>query len=203
MKQFLKKINRGIGLSVVIVIGIIIYLLVVAAVQAQEKPEIESLVSRYVAAEIKYSMLPVEQRQSDKPMTEAELSTYLDEMADEVIPFYLDNERIRDMAYERMANYLISQTEGYTPVVLEYEKNILSFESFVYDGSRVTVSFKTQSVIERPEDAISGMSGGRIVGEVEDRMILEKVDGTWKVIYAGLSEPFDSHYRYAATARRY
>ncbi len=192
MKKFLKHANRGIIVSVIIIMGILTYLTATAVSQGREKPAIETVCREYIAAEIQFSLLPEQYRTLESDMTEEQFEAYLQKLETTLLPFYIDNDRIREIAYEQLSNYLESQLMNQAPV-LSYEKTILSFDSFIFDGSQVTVELTTQSTIELPENKNFGEPGGRIAGETTDHIVLEKVSNQWLVVYASLSQPHRSH----------
>lgn len=188
MKHLIQKINRGILLTTVVLLAVIVYLIVLVAAQAGEKPHIEEACRRYVDLEIRYSMLPADVRSGDADMPEEKLEAYLLDMESVLAPQYIDNDRILELALERLRNSLTSQAEGWS-VIQEYEKAITSFESFSFSGSEVTVIFKTQTSIERTESTGAKTPSGRIAGETTDTMVLQKQGDDWRVVYATLYEP--------------
>jgi hypothetical protein len=188
MIPLLKKMNRGIILSVVLLLAVVVYLVALAAVQSAEKPLIEQVCREYVSLETQYTMLPPDYRSDDAVMTDQELDSYLSEIENKIAPYYIDNDRIRQLALERLANRITSQSEGWDRL-LSYEKEITEFDSFSFSGSEATVKIKTRSVIERPENSAGKIEGGRLAGETTDTVVLQKSDGKWLVVYAQLNEP--------------
>ena len=188
MKNFLKKINRGILLSAVMLLGVIIYLISLSVVQAREKPLLEELCRQYVATEIAYSVLPEQYRDKDTVMADDELDAYLAQMKAAISPFYFDNEQILQLAVDRIGGNLATQAEGWYRI-REYEKSIQFFDSFEFDGSKVTVRFKSLTTIERVNSEMSAQPETRQVGETDDLIILQKAEGSWYIVYAALNEP--------------
>lgn len=193
MKKFLKKINRGVILTVVLLLGVVIYLVALSAVQAREKPVLENLCRQYVEKEIAYLLLPEQYRPIEAEVPDAELATYIAEMENAIRPFYIENEQIFQLAVDRISARLQGQAEGWSRILV-YEKSIQDFNSFEFDGNKVTVKFKSLTTVERSGGEFKEQPEGRQVGETEDLIVFQKIDGQWQVLYAELNEPVQ--YRY-------
>ena len=200
MKKLLKKANRGILLTVFVLIAVSIYLITSAFMQAAEKPQIEEICRSYAAAEIGYYMLPEPWRTGEEPMPQDEIDKYKDKMQSEIEPWYRGNQRIRALAMNRLGNEIEIQAENVSRV-LECTKEISRFESFSFSGNEVTVVFKSRTAIERAKSEYE--EGGRIVEETSDTIMLQKEDGEWKLVYASLwlPSPNYSSYAYADMAK--
>lgn len=188
MLSLFKKLNRGAVLTVILLLAVVIYLITLAAVQSGEKPEIEKICRDYISLETEYALLPQDYRAGNEIMPEEELQSYLAEMEAAITPYYIVNDRIRQLALERLEGRLIDQAEGWDRI-LSYEKNITDFYSFSFSGSEVTVLIKTQSIIERPDNPVSKAAGGRVAGETRDTVVLQKNGDQWMVVYAAINEP--------------
>lgn len=200
MKKLLKKANRGILLTVFVLIAVSIYLITSAFMQAAEKPQIEKICRDYTAAEISYMMLPERWRTGEEPMPQEEIEAYKVKMQAEIEPWYIDNQRIRDLALNRLDAAIDDQTAGMSKII-ECTKEIARFESFSFSGNEVTVVFKSRTAVDRSKSEYE--EGGRIVEETSDTIMLQKEDGKWKLVYASLWLPSPNYgpYAYSETAK--
>jgi hypothetical protein len=195
MKNIVKKMNRGILLTVAILIVVSIYLVATSISQAAEKPTIEQICRDYTASEISYSLLPENWRDSTEPMPQEELDKYLASMETDIAPWYIDNERIRKLALDRIKNDLEYQADS-ADRILEYTKEIVKFESLSFSGNEVTVVFRSRSAVERSISENTSDTD-RTVEETSDTIMLQKIDGEWKLVYANLYQPvrWDTSYK--------
>lgn len=194
MKKLLKKANRGILLTAFVLIAVSIYLITSAFMQAAEKPKIEELCRSYTEAEIKYMMLPEKWRTSTEQMPQNEVDAYIEKMQAEIEPWYINNQRIRDLAINRLDGAIDDQTVSMSKII-NCTKEIARFESFSFNGNEVTVVFKSRTAVERSKSEYE--AGGRIVEETSDTIMLQKEAGEWKLVYAALWLPSSYYESYA------
>lgn len=183
--SILKKINRGALLTLILLLGVIIYLIALSAVQSREKPRIEEICRQYVAAEVAYSLLPADYRTEGIAVPEEELGDYIQEMETAIRPFYLDNEKVVSLALDRLADNLRNQAEKGNRLLL-FEKEIKDFSSFEFDGNKATVRFRSLTTVERNGGSPGMNPEARLTGETDDRIVLQKVDGQWQIVFAEL-----------------
>lgn len=186
--KFISKINRGAIVTAAVLIGVVVYLVVLSWTQAAEKVEIEKVCAEYIKTEVGYSMLPTKYRIEKPDMPAAESKQYLAEMAESLQAFYLENDQVIKFNLERVQNELQKQMSG-IGVIYDYQKTIAKFSSFVFDGKNVTVAMRVNTVLDGPSNDGMATSRQKSVEETEDTMILQKVDGLWKVAYANLNKP--------------
>lgn len=175
-----KKINRGFLLLIVLIIAVSVYLISSAVMETKEKKQIVSLCKEYVGKEISYYMLPEQYRSNPDSMGADELSAYIGKMKETLKFYYVDNERSYIYLLDSLEDSLKSQQKG-LDVVLEYEKEIVKFESIIFHGNSVSVKF-TCNTVYSSEDSQSS-------SQTSDYMTLQKDGGEWKVTYSNLTYP--------------
>jgi hypothetical protein len=180
--KWINKLNRGAILTGVIVVGIIVYLLVLAAGQRAQTPRIKSVVEGYVQAEMTWQMLPAAARSKTPSISAQALATYIQEQTAVIESYYIDNDAIVGPLVRRMASDLAAQAKGQN-VLLDNEKTIARYEGFVFEQDRVTVRFLSRTVLET-----AGLQSGT-VQETNDSVVLQKTGDQWKVVYATLNKP--------------
>ncbi|MHB1454914.1 MAG: hypothetical protein ACYCYM_13305 [Saccharofermentanales bacterium] len=187
--KWLSKINRGAILTAFVLLCVIGYLVVLSLIHSAQIPGIEQICEDYLADEIRYSMLPEDQRKDVPDMTETELASYLDEMEQAISAHYPDGEEYSKFAIKAKTADLTAQSEG-QGIVYSYTKTIVDFTRYVFDKNTVTVSFLSDTTIET---AMTGKAGlpekTKMTMEVNDQIILFRKDGEWHVIYAGITRP--------------
>ena len=108
--KILKKINRGLILTVIVVIGVAVYLGCLGSAQAADREEIISICEDYIKAETGYSMLPEKYRKENPEIPEQELDAYINEAKTELKKFYVDNENTYKYLLERIESSLKSRS---------------------------------------------------------------------------------------------
>lgn len=192
--KFLSKINRGAILTAGIVLAVILYLIVNAIIQNAQKPAIRQVCEAYLQQEVSYNMLPVEYRKDKPEMNDSALEEYLNEMKADITSYYPDNEQYFQYIIQNLTDTLTIQAEG-KGIVYAYEKTILTYDKMIFDKDTVEVSFTSDTTMEQADPYGTGSSvKEKLTAEVADTIILQKIDGQWKVIYASINPPYSEAY---------
>lgn len=192
--KILSKINRGAILTTGVILVVIAYLIVHSALQNMEKPEIKKICEAYIQKEISYNMLPADYRKVKPAMPEAALEKYLKSMKTDIIAFYPSNEQYYKFIIQSITTDLTNQAKG-TGVVFSYAKTILRYDDLNFDGDTVDVRFTSNSTMEvQSQSGIASSIKEKIAGEIQDNVILQKIDGKWKVVYSSITRPTGNNY---------
>ncbi len=184
MKWF-KKLNRGAILTGLLLLGVVVYLVALSAGQRAQLPAVKQVVADYVQAELDWQMLPPAYRTDSPDMPAQELAAFIQRQAAVIRSHYIDNDAIVKPRVRLMTEGLQAQAAG-RDVVFDYRKTITGFEDVVFDGSQVTVSFRSLTTLDG-----AGMAGG-ITEETSDQVILLKTGDRWRVVYAALNKPYNA-----------
>lgn len=192
--KILSRINRGAILTTGVILLVIGYLIVHSALQNMEKPEIKKICEAYVQKELSYNMLPVEYRK-DKPVIPKEaLEKYLTSMKTDIIAFYPSNEQYYKFIIQSITTDLTNQAKG-AGVVFSYTKSIIRYDDLIFDGDTVDVRFTSNSTMEVQSQAGIGSSiKDKFTEEIQDNIILQKIDGKWKVVYSAITRPTGNNF---------
>jgi len=184
--KFLAKINRGLILTAVVIIGLAIYLISLNISQINATPEIKSICLDYIKTATSYTMLPEQYRKEKPDITSSGLSSYIDKMTTDIKAFYPDNEQTYKYQLKAFQTSFELQVKGQS-VVFSYKKDFSKFSEIVFDGDTAKVSIITNSSI----DSVSAVTGqrGTVSGQTNDTITLQKISGKWKIIYADLPQP--------------
>ena len=191
--RILSKINRGVILTVVILLGVAGYLIGLEAMHGSARKEIQQICEKYVAAELQYYMLPEAYRVEKPQIPEQELERYMTAMRDELKGFFVDNEQTYRYKLKELEENLTAQSKG-EGVVYEYKKEIVKYE-IAFDGNTASVTLTSATTYDGPVSSYSyssktGVSSRQtLTGEVTDRLSFQRVDGEWKLTYAALYLP--------------
>lgn len=190
--NYLKKINRGLLLTAVILLGIAIYLVVQSAWQNTEKTKIESVCRQYIDTAVKYGQLP-EMYRKDKPdMPQKELEDYISNMTAEFGTFYQKGDLNLKSVINRSKASLEDQAAG-KGVIFSLKKDILEFSDFIFEGKTVVAGIKSNTVLDGPSASVPGTPRASTSAQTSDTITLRKTDGEWKIVYADLQLPVNNN----------
>jgi hypothetical protein len=186
--KFFSKINRGLILLVLIVAAIAVFLVAQSISQAKVKPKIKDVCQQYINTAIGYRQLPEKYKKDNPEIPQAELDKYINDMTNNLKAFYADNDVNYKHVIERYKADLEEQAKG-KGVVFNYKKDIKEYLKFTFEGDTVTAIIRTNSVLDGPNSRLPGAPRENISAQTTDSIILQKIDGEWKVIYADLQDP--------------
>ena len=192
--KVLAKINRGVILTVVVLLGVAAYLIGLEVMHSSARKEIGALCEEYIQAELRYHMLPEEYRGATPGMTEAELDGYIAQMKEDLTPYYVDNEQTYRYLFNSLEESLRNQAQGYD-VTYELTKDIMKTE-ITFDGDKASVDLFCYTTMKgtaayAPDVAASTTTrDSSASGETLDTLYLQRVDGEWKLTYSNLTVPY-------------
>jgi len=186
--RYLSKINRGAILTAGVILIVIGYLITTAIIQNNEKPMIRQVCETYLKQEVAFNMLPLEYRKEKPDMGDTALKSYLAEMKKSITAFYPDNEQYYKYIIETLTSDLTNQAKG-IDVVYQYEKTILKFKEISFEGDTANVTITCSSTIEAKNTATGSSIKNKTTAETSDSIILQKINGQWKVVYSSINRP--------------
>lgn len=194
MRTWLKKVNRGLILTLVVILAVSVYLIALNVAQNRQKPQIETVCRDYIALEIAWQRLPAEISLVDLPLSDEAQAEYFGELRTALAPYYIQDDQILDLAVQRIADTLRPQMTGGL-VITSYEKTVTSFSEFQFDGQRVTVEVTSQTAVEQVDPGRPDATPQRFAGSITDTLTLQREGDDWKLLNASLNFPWQSSYR--------
>lgn len=180
-----RKINRGVILTTVIALAVVTYLVALSVIRNADKPAIEEVCTKYIQADINYSMLPKEYRIDNPKMPKVELDKYIADMTNDIKAYYSDNTQSSKYFIDTLKINIEDQAKG-TGVIYDYKKEILGFKSYTYKNDTVTVKIVTNTTFENS-------SREKVLQQTDNFITLQKIDNEWKVVYSNLSLPMNNN----------
>lgn len=186
--KILKKFNRGVVITVVVVLCVSIYLIQLGITQDAEKPTIEKVVQSYLATYVNYNMLPANYRTSTPNVPQTEMDSYTAKLESEIKSYFAAGDDSYKFITDALKTNLENQKTEAT-VIYSYDKTISKYDEFNFDNSTVTVTFDSNSSYVGPD--INDPTSGKVTlnAVTTDTVVLKKVDGDWKVVYSNISRP--------------
>lgn len=197
--KFLKKINKGLILTVIVLAALIIYLVNVEIQRKADKPEIEQACKDYIEIVNKYATLPEESQKVGEKISKEEKEKYEKELKEKLDEKMIENETAKELQVELIESTWEDEPQE-ASVLTKLDKKITKFKSFAFDGDQVTVKFTstTNRNIKYLKDAEYNVETEKYEGTEEltkevgfnssyDEVItLKKEENKWKVVYADL-----------------
>ena len=170
----MKKINKGLILTLIVVIGLTIYLVNLEKKREAEKKSIQKACEQFIELTDKYVVLP---ENSEKSIEE-----YALEMKQELEKQMISNKE--DVEFQHN-HYKSRLEEGVNEEQrrIGYKRKIVDITKYEFEKDEVTVNFDCEvtEIVKIGNDEQENTY--EIYG---DEIILRKVDGIWKVVYSNL-----------------
>lgn len=178
--KFLKKINKGFILTVLVVVLLAIYLVQLEIQRNKEKPDIEKICTQYIEFVNKYSAY------DNIDISKSEVKKeYGNKIKEEVKMFLIQNDYV---VKTQTDNLIIDIEDSVLQKVKSRNRKIEKIKKYVFDGDEVTVTLKISVDVEKYVDDTSEVVN-KDTQDSEDTITLVKEDGKWKITYAELQNP--------------
>lgn len=194
--KILKKINKGLILTIIVLIALTIYLMSVEKQREEDKIDIEKSCNEFIEFTSKYLVLPEDRQKIGEKVEIKDDDEYLKEIRTELEKLMIDNENAVNVQYEILRYYLI---EGYNSneTRTKLDRNITKITGYEFDGDQVTVHFGTR--VEEENKYIDTITNNELSRKDSfntsgDEIILQKVDGKWKIVYVNMQITSDGGY---------
>ena len=186
--NLLKKINKGLILTIIVILVLVIYLVGIEKQRKQDKENIKITSENFIKLTDKYLVYPEEMQklgvdisQENKDKIEKEIKTELEKLM-------IQNED----AINLQKDMLIGELErGYSKnkIKIKTKKTITKISEYQFDGDQVTVIFKSkvdQNYRYKDEITNEEQEQQKTFESPYDEIILQKIEGTWKIVYSNL-----------------
>lgn len=193
--KILKKINKGFILTVIVILLLCIYLNNVEKQRETDKSEILKACEQYIDLTEGYIVLPEEMQKLPQNIEKQDLEKYKQEIKTGLKQVMIQNDPAIELQYQILDN-IIENDIGTNAVTTKFERTITSKPSYEFDGDQVTVSFKSNVTItekylnEKQEEKTRSNS----FSTNYDEIILQKVEGQWKIVYSNLQFNKNGYY---------
>lgn len=198
--KFLRKINKGLVLTIIILVVLVIYLINVEAKRNTEKPHIEEAIRSYVELIDRYAVMP-EQYQKlysndiSKEKIEEINKQFEEAVAENVSKFevelnrvMIENEKAKEMQKKVLEDLLIENNDPMQSVTIKFDREITKINKYAFDDNQVTITFDSKIQTEvKYLDGEKELTKKNTKDAKKESMTLVYEDGIWKVVYADLS----------------
>lgn len=194
--KILRKINKGLILTIIVLLALTVYLANVEKQRKEDKEDIKKACEEFISFTDKYSVLPEDMQKLTEQVLESKIEEYKKEMKIELEKLMIDNEEAVKLQYQNLEFCLDEGYRNPEGIRSKLERKITKISNYEFEGNQVTVTFKakvkttTKNLNEEQESQNSFDTDG-------DEILLQKVDGKWKIVYSNLQ--YDNGYYYKDT----
>lgn len=190
--KVLKKINKGLILTIIVLAALLIYISGVEKQRNADKPDIRKACEDFILLTDKYVVLPEDMQKSE--VSEEKVNEYVNQMKSDVEKVMISNTEAVKIQKQVIENNL---KNGYDAldVRIKMSRKIKKINGYEFDGNQVTVKLKDQvEIVTKVFDEIDSTKETETFDASNDEIILQKIDGKWKIVYSNLQ--FDGSNRY-------
>ena len=192
INEVLKKINKGLILTIIVLAALLIYISGVEKQRNADKPDIRKACEDFILLTDKYVVLPEDMQKSE--VSEEKVNEYVNQMKSDVEKVMISNTEAVKIQKQVIENNL---RNGYDAldVRIKMSRKIKKINGYEFDGNQVTVKLKDQvEIVTKVFDEIDSTKETETFDASNDEIILQKIDGKWKIVYSNLQ--FDGSNRY-------
>ena len=157
-----------------------------------DKPDIRKACEDFILLTDKYVVLPEDMQKSE--VSEEKVNEYVNQMKSDVEKVMISNTEAVKIQKQVIENNL---RNGYDAldVRIKMSRKIKKINGYEFDGNQVTVKLKDQvEIVTKVFDEIDSTKETETFDASNDEIILQKIDGKWKIVYSNLQ--FDGSNRY-------
>ena len=193
--RFFKRINKGLVLTIIVLLVVIVYLTGVEKQRKEDKISIQKATENFIEFTDKYSVLPEEMQILVEEVSREKIEKYEAEMKTELEKLMVSNEE----AVKIQNQFLISNLESgdnQDEIRNKQERKITKISGYEFDGNQVTVTFnsKLDTSIKYLNEENKEQERKNSIEITGEEVVLQKVDGEWKVVYSNLQYGNYSNY---------
>lgn len=194
--KILRKINKGLILTIIVLLALTIYLVNIERQRKADKEDIKKACEEFINFTDKYSVLPEDMQKLTEPVSESKVEEYKKEMKTELEKLMITNEEAVKLQYQNLEFCLdegYSNSEG---IRSKLERKITKISSYEFEGNQVTVTFeaKVKTTIKNLNEENEEQESQNSFDTDGDEILLQKVEGKWKIVYSNLQ--YDNGYYY-------
>ena len=183
-----KKINKGLILTIIVVVILIIYLEQVERQREIDKTTIKTACNEYIKMVDSLIILPEDLQGYSQNLTQEDENKLKENINNELKKVMIDNQDAIDIQSQFIYETLKQANEN--KITTKCNKTIEKITKYEFDGDQVIVNFSSnlnttykqmnlETNIEEEKENIQSIYGEEIT--------LQKIGGLWKIVYSNLN----------------
>ncbi len=194
--KFFRKINKGLILTIIVLIVLTAYLVGLESFRNSQKENIKKACVDYIELKNSYAMLPEEYRTVNKDISTDELNKYIDTIKKDLSTHVISNDNVLNLETNSIKSSLQSQIDSKN-IITSYDKKIVDINSYSFEGDQVTVVLnnfyekEVETILEKTFDEatksyINKTDKSKTSANTQDTIILKNESNEWKVVYSNI-----------------
>ena len=195
--RVLRKINKGLLLTIIVVAVLVIYLTNLEKQREADKVDIKKACEDFIALTDKYVVLPEDMRTYTGEISKEKKEKIETQLKDALKKQMVDNDKAVEIQYEYLVDKLQNGYETENEVKTGNKRTITKISGYEFDGNQVTVTLRTSTeTTYKYKDGFTGEEKERKDTNTNsgDEIVLQKVDGKWKIVYSYLQFDVGNNY---------
>ena len=183
-----KKINKGLILTIIVVVILIIYLEQVERQRELDKTAIKTACNEYIKMVDSLIILPEDLQEYSQNLTQEDENKLKENINNELKKVMIDNQDAIDIQSQFIYETLKQANEN--KITTKCNKTIEKITKYEFDGDQVIVNFSSnlntsykqmnlETNTEEEKENIQSIYGEEIT--------LQKIGGLWKIVYSNLN----------------
>ena len=196
MKVF-RKINKGLLLTTIVIAILIIYLTNLEKQRDADKVDIKKSCEDFIALTDEYVVLPEDMRTYTGDISKENEEKIEIQLKEALKKQMVDNDKAIDIQYEYLVDKLQDGYGTENEVKTKNKRTITKISGYEFDGNQVTVTLKTSTeTTYKYKDVLTEEEKERKDTRTSssDEIVLQKVDGKWKIVYSYLQFDVGNNY---------
>lgn len=188
--KFLKKINKGLLLTILVLAILITYIVVVEIQRNGEKDIIKEACERYIDFENKYTVIPKEYRNQNGKVSNEKVEEYKIELEKELKNLMIKDENIYNQQKNIVEDKLENQIDAFEIYISKLSK-VLKVSKYEFDLDQVVVTIENTLETEYIDNTDNfNKKTNKTTNKYEDTITLKRENGTWKIVFADIESSF-------------
>ena len=182
-----RKINKGLILTIIVLVVLIIYLKQVEKQRELDKTSIKTACSEYINMVDNLIILPEEMQGHSQNLTQEDENKIKENINNELKKVMIDNKDAIEIQEQFIFDNI--KQSNRSKIITNVDKTIDEISKYEFDGDQVVVTFSTEVKTEYKQmDSKSNKEEEKenIQSTYGEEITLQKVDGIWKIVYSYL-----------------
>ena len=185
--RLLRKVNKGLILTIIVLVLLVTYCICVEKQRNADKAEIKEVCEKFIDLADKYVVAPEKMQNTSQELSSANEEEIQKNLNNELKEIMINNPEAIEIQSSTIMEAL---KNGYTDkkMKIKNERIITKISNYEFDGSQVEVTFNsTLNVAYKYIDDGSEKEKTNTFNNSSELITLQKVDGKWKVVYSNLN----------------
>lgn len=194
--KVLRKINKGLVLTVIVLVALIIYFNNLEKQREKDKTDIIKACEEFIAFTDRSVVLPEEMQTFNGEISKENEEKIKEQLKEEIKKYMVENDEAVEVLYKYLFDKLQYGYLGRNEVKAKSKRTITKISGYEFDGNQVTVSLKSslESTYKYKDYDETEKERQNTVSNTYDEIVLQKVDDKWKIVYAYLQFDVGSNY---------